>query len=69
MLVPQMRAEDRLDGASNWSSWKTRIIFVMEDLELWDIVQAPVVIPPITAPLLVEEFGKRNNNGSLNYIP
>jgi hypothetical protein len=61
MLVSQMRAEDRLVGASNWSPWKTRLIFVLEDLELWDIVQAPVVVPPVTAPLLVAEFRKRNN--------
>jgi hypothetical protein len=60
MSVTQMRAEDRLAGASNWSPWKTRIVFVLEDLELWDIVQAPVVLPPVTAPLLVAEFRKRN---------
>jgi hypothetical protein len=51
MLVSQMRVEDRLVGASNWSPWKTMLIFVMEDIELWDIVQAPVVIPPVTSPL------------------
>ena len=56
-----MRAEDRVAGVSNWSLWKTRIVFVLEDLELWDIVQAPVVLPPVTAPLLVAEFRKRNN--------
>jgi hypothetical protein len=56
-----MQAEDRLAGASNWSPWKTRLIFVLEDLELWDIVQAPVVVPPATAPILVAEFRKRNN--------
>ena len=33
----------------------------MKDLELWDIVQDPVVVPPVTAPVLVEEFRKRNN--------
>jgi hypothetical protein len=60
MLVSQMRAEDRLDKASNWSPWKTKIIFVLEDLELWDIVQALVVLPLVTAPLLVAEFMKRN---------
>jgi hypothetical protein len=60
MSMSQMRVEDRLDGASNRSPWKTRIIFVMEDLELWDIVQAPVVLPPVTAPLFVADFRKRN---------
>jgi hypothetical protein len=61
MSVSQMRAEDRLDRASNWSPWKTRITFVLEDLELWDIVDAPVVVPPVTAPVEVAEFRKKNN--------
>jgi hypothetical protein len=62
MSVSQMRAEDTLDGASNWSPWKTKIIFVLEDLELWDIVQAPVVIPlaPAPSPLLDVDFRKKN---------
>jgi hypothetical protein len=34
-------------------------VLVLEDLELWDIVQAPMVLPPVTAPLLVAEFKKR----------
>ena len=61
MSVSQMRAEDRLAGASNWSPWKTRLIFVLEDLELCDIVQTPVVVPPTTTPMLVAEFRRRNN--------
>jgi hypothetical protein len=61
MSVSQMRAEDRLDEASNLSTWKNRITFVWEDPELWDIVQAPVVIPPATAPspLLDVDFRKQ----------
>jgi hypothetical protein len=61
MSVSQMRAEDRLVGASNWSPWKAKLIFVLEDLEVWDIVQAPVGVPPVTSPILVAEFRKRNN--------
>jgi hypothetical protein len=56
-----MHAEDRLAGASNWSSWKARIVFVLEDLELWDIVEAVVPAIPMTAPVLVAEYKKRNN--------
>jgi hypothetical protein len=40
MSVSQMRVEDRLARASNWSPWKARMVFVLEDLELWDIVEA-----------------------------
>jgi hypothetical protein len=61
MSVSQMRAGDRLDRASNWSPWKTRITFALEDLELWDIVHTPVVVPPVTALALVAEFRKKNN--------
>jgi hypothetical protein len=32
----------------------------LEELELWDIVEAPMVIPHATAPILLEEFMKRN---------
>jgi hypothetical protein len=60
MSMTQLRAEDRLAGASNWSPWKTRIVFVLEDLELYDIVQGPMVLPHVTTPLLVAEFKKRN---------
>jgi hypothetical protein len=37
------------------------MIFVLEDLELWDIVKAIVPSIPVTAPVLMEEFMKRNN--------
>jgi hypothetical protein len=42
--------EDRIDRARNWSPWKTKITFILEDLELWDIFQALVVILPAPAP-------------------
>jgi hypothetical protein len=61
MSVSQMRAEDRLARASNWSSWKAKMVFVLEDLELWDIVEAVVPAIPVTAPILVAEYKKRNN--------
>jgi hypothetical protein len=59
MLVSQMRVEDRLVGASNWSPWKARMIIVLEDLELWDIVEGAVPVIPVTALVLVAEFRKR----------
>jgi hypothetical protein len=61
MSASQMHVEDRLVGASNWSPWKARIVFVLEDLELWDIVEAPIVVPLDTSPILLAEFRKRNN--------
>jgi hypothetical protein len=60
MSVGRLRVEDRLAGAGNWSTWKVRIVMILEELELWDIVGAHVVPPPLISPLLVAEFRKRN---------
>jgi hypothetical protein len=58
--VAGLRVKDRLVGVGNWSPWKAKIVLILEELELWDIVFVPVLLPPITAPLLVAEFRKRN---------
>jgi hypothetical protein len=60
MSTSQMRVEDRLARANNWSPWKAMMVFVLEDLELWDIVEATVPIIPITALVLVAELKKNN---------
>jgi hypothetical protein len=60
---------DILDGAGNWSPWKTRIIFVLEDVELWNIVQAPMVIPlaPSPSPLLDVDL-EEEHQGKKHYF-
>jgi hypothetical protein len=51
-----LRVEDRLDGAINFGSWKEIMILLMQESELWDIVENstsnPVTIPT-DATLLV----------------
>jgi hypothetical protein len=37
------------------------MVFVLEDLELWDIVEAIVPPIPVTVHVLVAEFRRRNN--------
>jgi hypothetical protein len=37
------------------------MIFVLKDLELWDIVKAAVPVIPVTTPVLVADFRKQNN--------
>ena len=48
-MVFGLRVEDRLEGAANFSPWKARISFIIEENELWDIVHGttanPVVVP------------------------
>jgi hypothetical protein len=61
MSASHMRFEERLVGDSNWSPWKARMVFVLEDLKLWNIVEAHVPVLLATAPILLVEFGKRNN--------
>jgi hypothetical protein len=68
MSASHMRAEDRLVGASNWSPWKARIIFILEDIELWDIVEAHVTVPPANAPILLAKFRKRNNKAKRTIV-
>jgi hypothetical protein len=57
-----MRVQNILAGASNWTPWKVRIIFLLEDLKLWDIAEVQVPIVSITAPILVAEFRRRKKN-------
>ena len=56
MTFVGLRTEDRLDGAANFVSWKSRILLVLRENELWDEVvnnttTHPVVIPSATIDL------------------
>jgi hypothetical protein len=53
MSTYHMHVEDKLVGASNWSPWKARIVFVLEDFELWNIIEVNVPIPPASSPVLL----------------
>ena len=44
-MATKLRVEDRLDGQSNFGAWKERIISVLDEVEVWDIVEKIVVIP------------------------
>jgi hypothetical protein len=62
VMATGLRFEDRLDGATNFSPWKERIVLLLEDVELWDIVnntQSNPVTVPTTATLLAT-FQKKN---------
>jgi hypothetical protein len=51
-----------LDGTTNFSPWKERIILLLEEVQLWDIVnntQNNIVIFPTNATLL-EKFKNKN---------
>jgi hypothetical protein len=57
-----LRVEDKLDGATNFGAWKERMIFLLQENELWDIVENttthPVVVP--TDATLLAAFTKKS---------
>jgi hypothetical protein len=58
LVASGLRVDDRLARASNWSPWKERIVMILDEGELWEIVENPVV-PPIDVVLFVE-FQRQN---------
>jgi hypothetical protein len=44
-MATGLRFEDRLEGAGNFSPWKERIALLLEEHDLWDIVEKTVTIP------------------------
>jgi hypothetical protein len=61
-MAIDLRVEDRLDGAANFSSWKERIVLLLQECELWDIVENtqtnPVTVP--TDATLLVAYTKKN---------
>ena len=53
-----LRLEDRLDGGGNWTPWKARIVLLLEECELWELVEQIVTLP--TDPILLSEFKNKN---------
>lgn len=47
-----------MDGGGNWTPWRARIVLLLEEYELWEIVETMVVVP--TNPTLLVEFKKKN---------
>jgi len=52
MAATNLKFEDRLDGASNFLSWKARVTLLLKEYNLWEIVEK-VVPPPTDATQLV----------------
>ena len=58
MATSGLRVEDRLDGRGNWTPWKARIVLLLEECELWELVEHTVTLP--TDPIHLSEFKKKN---------
>ena len=48
MTTPSVKSEDRLEGASNFNTWKGRVLNILEESDLDDLVTR-VVEEPTTA--------------------
>jgi hypothetical protein len=57
-----LRVEDRLDGEEKFGAWKERMILLLQENELWDIVENstthPVVVP--TDATLLATYNKKS---------
>jgi hypothetical protein len=54
-MATGLRVEDRLDGVVNFVSWKERMVLLLQECELWDIVENSTTNPmnvPTNATLL-----------------
>jgi hypothetical protein len=57
-MATGLRFEDRLEGASNFNPWKERIALLLEESELWDIVEKTQTIP--TDAVLLVAYNEKN---------
>ena len=39
-MASSLGVKDQLDGASNFSAWKARVVLFLKESELWDIVES-----------------------------
>ena len=47
MTTPSVKSEDRLEGASNFNAWKARVLNILEESDLDDLVTRVVEEPTI----------------------
>jgi len=53
-----LRVEDRLVGARNFGPWKEKIMLLLKEVEVWDVVEVAMQAP--TDPTQLVEFNKKN---------
>ena len=55
-MVSGLRVEDRLDGAANYCAWRARIILLLEENELLEVIENfptnPITVPDPTVDLV-----------------
>ena len=64
-MVNHLRLEDRLEGASNFSSWKIRVMIILREMELEEYIETNISMPE-NEPKKVT--WKRHNNKAMKII-
>ena len=64
-MVNNVRLEDRLEGASNFSSWKIRVMIVLREMELEEYIESKKSIPKND---LDKMTWKRHNNKTIKLL-
>ena len=61
-MATGLRIEDRLDGTINFSPWKAKIVLILQENELWDIMNSTianaVTVPTVSIDKVV--FDKKD---------
>jgi hypothetical protein len=57
MEITSLKVEDRLDGASNFLSWKVRVTLAFKEYDIWELVDK--VVPPPIDPTTLESHNKK----------
>jgi hypothetical protein len=60
--------KDRLEGTSNFLSWKVRVTLLLEENDLWDIVKDVVPFPRNLRQLAAHKKGMRAKWMTINAI-
>ena len=58
-MATRLRVEDRLEGQMNFGAWKERIISVLDEANVWNIVEKTVAIPTDVTQLAT--FKRKNS--------
>ena len=64
-MVNHVRLEDRLDGASNFSSWKIRVLIIPREMELENYIETNTPMPENESK---KATWKRHNNKAMKII-
>ena len=64
-MVNHVRIEDRLDEASNFSSWETRLLIILREMELENHIETNL---PMPANESEKATWKRHNNKAMKII-